>query len=41
MLVLAANGVPADHLGVAGDLPGARKTKNGIPDRLDIEIEAE
>lgn len=41
MLVLVANGVPADHLMVAGDLPGPRKTKNGIPDRLDIEIEAE
>jgi len=41
MLVLAANGVPGDHLGVAGELPGPRKTKNGIPDRLDVEIEAE
>ena len=41
MLVLAANGVPADHLMVAGELPGARKTKTGIPDRLDVEIEAE
>jgi hypothetical protein len=41
MLVLAASGVPGDHLSVAGDVPGPRKTKNGIPDRLDIEIEAE
>lgn len=41
MLVLSANGVAADHLLVAGDSPGQRKTKNGIPDRLDIEIEAE
>ena len=39
MLVLAANGVAPDHLGIAGELPGPRKTKNGIPDRLEIEIE--
>jgi len=41
MLVLAANGVAADHLAVVGELPGPRKTKNGVPDRLDIEIEPE
>ncbi|HEY4186797.1 MAG TPA: hypothetical protein VGP07_17090 [Polyangia bacterium] len=43
MLVLAADGVPADHLAVAGELaaPAGRKTKGGVPDRLDIEIEPE
>lgn len=41
MLVLAANGITPDRLGVAGELPGPRKTKNGVPDRLDIEIETE
>lgn len=41
MLVLANNGVPADHVSVIGEVPGGRKTKNGVPDRLDIEIEPE
>lgn len=43
MLVLAAGGVPSDHLVVAGEAPApsARKGRVGVPDRLDIEIEPE
>ncbi|HEX2660736.1 MAG TPA: hypothetical protein VHU40_20790 [Polyangia bacterium] len=43
LLVLSSGGAAADHLTVAGELPGpgARKGRGGVPDRVDVEIEPE
>ena len=43
LLVLSSGGAAAAHLTVAGELPqpGARKGRGGVPDRVDVEIEAE
>ena len=42
-LALANDGVTADHIAIAGESPSAagRKAKSPVPDRLEVEIQAE